>query len=175
MLIEFLYRNSSMRWTSTNKPPYRDSTKAKANEAKKEAKDTVDKLHETGHKLADDLKAKEKEVSKKLKKDLDETKSFLAKLYDSISERLVATSNYIYQSTSSGLETASNELKNPVVATQAVVAVGAIAGLAAVLKDRQQVFRFKTDGEISAILAGIVGFVALDGFLFNKYYPKYKK
>jgi len=126
-------------------------------------------------KLGEQAKKAEKEAEEKLKKQYKENKGPVLNFIKGISEKLTAATDYVFAKTSSGAVVAKEELKNPVVATQTVVSIGAISAAIVALQDRQRIFRFKTDNEITLILAAVAGAVALDGYLFSVFYPKYNK
>ncbi|CEP20779.1 unnamed protein product [Cyberlindnera jadinii] len=152
----------------------RDAEKA-AQDLKSQAKDAAHKAGATAKKLQGDLKKAEKDASDKIKKEYNEKKGPVIEFFKAIAEKVSATASYVVNTTTKGAHKATEELQNPVVATQAVVAVGAITGLVIGIQERAKIFRYKSDCEITAILAGLVGLVVLDGVLFTKYYPKYDK
>jgi 23S rRNA G2069 N7-methylase RlmK/C1962 C5-methylase RlmI len=142
---------------------------------KAQAKDAADKTQSKAKELHGDLQKAEKDAADKIKKEYDNHKGPAIDCFNAIAVKVSQAAFYVVNTTKSAASWAAEELKNPVVATQAVVAVGAIAGLIAGIQERSKIFRYKSDGEITAILAGLAGLVVLDGVLFNKYYPKYDK
>lgn len=126
-------------------------------------------------KLGEEAKKAEKEAAEKLKKKYNESKGPVLDFIRAVSEKVTLAADYVVSKTTSGAVVAKEELKNPVVATQTVVGIGAISAAIIALQDRQRIFRFKTDNEITLILAAVAGFVALDGYLFSVFYPKYNK
>lgn len=126
-------------------------------------------------KLGEDAKKASKEAAARAKKEYDASKGPVKKFLQQIADRITYATSYVVDSTYSASLQAKEELKNPVVATQTVVAIGAITGLVCGIQERAKIFRNKTDGEITAILAGLVGFVVLDGYLFVTNYDKYSK
>lgn len=118
---------------------------------------------------------KEKEIADKLKKDYYQSKSFVVKVYNNLAVKVSDAGSYLYTKASTFSITAREELKNPVVLTQTVFAIAAIPALVVGIKERSKIFGGKTDTEISLLLTGLIGLVAVDGFLFNKLYPKFDK
>ncbi|KAH3684309.1 hypothetical protein WICPIJ_004719 [Wickerhamomyces pijperi] len=160
--------------------------KKDADEFSAKAKDTLQNVKESVNSTIDDVKKelpkykeeakkKEKEIADKLKKDYDQSKSYLASVFNSLSEKLSNAGSYVYSQASNFTVVAKEELKNPVVLTQTVVALAAIPALVVGVQERSKIFGGKTDTEISLILSGLIGIVALDGLLFSNYYPKYGK
>lgn len=131
-------------------------------------KSEIPKLSEDGKKLAHD-------AIDKVKKDLSEGKNALHKFFDQVVASVSSATTYVVDATKTSSAKAKEELKNPVVATQAVVTIGAITGLIVGIQERAKIFKDRSDLEITAILTGLVGVIALDGFLFIKNYDKYKK
>mmetsp|Transcript_7032 Transcript_7032/g.7025 ORF Transcript_7032/g.7025 Transcript_7032/m.7025 type:complete len:183 (+) Transcript_7032:253-801(+) len=71
------------------------------------------------------------------------------------------------------LAKASEEFKNPVVITQALVGIsGLVAGYMTYLERH----RIHSDNKVVLATHGaiITGLIVADGYLFNKYYPQYK-
>lgn len=151
----------------------------KADEAssniKSKAQAAAGKASAKAKEYSGDIKKAEKDAADKIKNEYNEHKGPVIDFFNAVFAKLQGAASYVVNTSSSATSKASQELKNPVVATQAVVTVGAIAGLVVGIQERAKIFRFKSDGEITAILAGLVGLVALDGVLFNKYYSKYDK
>lgn len=152
-----------------------ENAKKSALGGKAVVEEKVNSLKKDLPKLGEEAKKAEKEAAEKLKKKYDENKGPVLNFIRSISEKITKATDYVVAKTSSGAVVAKEELKNPAVATQTVVGIGAISAAIVALQDRQRIFRFKSDNEISLILAAVAGFVVLDGYLFSVFYPKYKK
>ncbi|CDR38965.1 CYFA0S02e09626g1_1 [Cyberlindnera fabianii] len=146
-----------------------------AEDFKAAASDAKDKATKKAKEIGDDLKKAEKDASDKIKKEYDANKGPVIDFFKKIGAKISEAASYVVESTKSAAVTTSEELKNPVVASQVAVTIGAIAGLSAGIAQREKIFRFKSDNEITAILAGLAGLVVLDGYLFKTYYPKYDK
>lgn len=174
-------RDANKAGTKIESKLEKDADKAgkKAEEAsanlKTQAKDIGAKAQAKAKELHGGLKKAEKEASDKVKKEYEDHKGPVIDLFNAIVARVSSAASYVVNTTTKSANTAYEELQNPVVATQAVVAIGAIAGLVVGIQERAKIFRYKSDSEINLILAGLVGAVALDGLLFKKYYPKYDK
>lgn len=126
-------------------------------------------------KLGEEAKKAEKEAAEKLKKTYDDNKGPVLNFIRSVSAKITKATDYIVGKTTEGAVVAKEELKNPAVATQTIVGIGALSAAIVALQDRHRIFRFKSDNEISLILAAVAGFAVLDGYLFSVFYPKYKK
>lgn len=123
------------------------------NEAKNEASKAKDKLKKSiNSNLSDDDKKK-----------IDETKSFITKFLQSI-----------FNKTSCVVFNIKEEMKNPVVATQTILTIGAISGGICAYHERARVRRIPDD-VFNVYAAILTGAVLLDGLLFKSLYPKYKK
>ncbi|KAG7662407.1 uncharacterized protein J8A68_004055 [[Candida] subhashii] len=117
----------------------------------------------------------------KVSESKDEGKSVCKKVVANIKGAFSAVANAfcsagakVQSTTCSTVSRVGTELSNPVVAAQVVVvAGGAAAGYLAYVERN----RLNTDNKVFVCVNAsiITGLVVLDGFLFNKYYPKYDK
>ncbi|CCH46991.1 putative membrane protein [Wickerhamomyces ciferrii] len=158
------------------------SVETVAEDAKKSAlggkavvEEKVEDLKKDLPKLGEEAKKAEREAEKRVKKAYEDNKGPVLNFIRNVSEKVTQGVDYVFGKASSGAATAQEELKNPVVATQTVVSIGAISAAIVAIQDRQRIFRFKSDNEISLLLAAVAGFAILDGYLFSVFYPKYKK
>lgn len=135
------------------------------------------KVDEAKHKVQDFSKEL-KEAAKKQEKSAED---FLSKLFATVSENLKVASKKItdvgissYNASKECGYQAAQELQNPVVVVQTLVGLtGVVAGYYAYLERNRIDYSNKLTLGIHA--AVITGLVLVDGFLFNKFYPEYKK
>ncbi|ODV63049.1 uncharacterized protein ASCRUDRAFT_6641 [Ascoidea rubescens DSM 1968] len=97
------------------------------------------------------------------KKKIKETKSSIARFFE-----------YLFNKTSNAAYTITEELKNPIVATQSILTIGAIAGGIFAYHERARIRRIPDD-VLNVYAAILTGAVLVDGLLFKSLYPKYKK
>ncbi|EGV63522.1 hypothetical protein CANTEDRAFT_114342, partial [Yamadazyma tenuis ATCC 10573] len=143
-----------------------------------------DKLKEFEPKKQQFDGSKIKDFSKEIKKAKDsqaveDAEDFFKKLYGRLGEAFKTAGNTLHKVGLKASEkgqlavaTTSTELKNPVVVLQAVVGItGLIGGYFAYFERH----RIDTSNKLTLALHGaiITGFVLVDGYLFQKFYPKY--
>lgn len=121
---------------------------------------------------------------KEFEKDFDDAKhkghDLLSKIISNLKTRFQVTSKKIYdvgicasQQTSNAAHGTIQELKNPVVLSQTLVVItSVIGGYYAYLERHRIDFNNKLVLGIHGLI--LTGFVLLDSYLFNKFYPKYK-
>ncbi|CAK9438765.1 uncharacterized protein LODBEIA_P29890 [Lodderomyces beijingensis] len=156
-----------------------------AENLKKSGQELYEAASERGQQIYDAAAEKGHEAYEAAKKDFDEFekegKTFLSQLWadiQSFSKRVgtvVQKNAQALQETSGqALSRAGVELQNPVVITQLFVTAGGAAAAYLVYLERH---RIKSDNNyVVGLHASIItGLVLLDGFLFEKYYPKYDK
>lgn len=133
----------------------------------------------------DEAKAKvedfSKDVEEAAKREEEKGKDFLSKLYAKLSDNLKVANKKItdvgissFNATKDVGRQAAHELQNPVVIVQTLVGLtGAVTGYYAYLERNRIDYSNKITLGLHA--AVITGLVLVDGFLFNKFYPEYKK
>lgn len=155
------------------------AVESKAKEVAKDltagAKDLTNNAKGVANEIAKDVKKETTKISKEVKKEYDQHKGPVIDFFQRISNNIKSTAFYFYDVSRQGALRAQQELQNPVVATHAVIGIGAIAGAMAGIQERSKVFGGKTDAEITTILAAVAGIFALDFYAFGKLYPKYDK
>ncbi|ODV77595.1 uncharacterized protein CANTADRAFT_56556 [Suhomyces tanzawaensis NRRL Y-17324] len=144
-----------------------------------------EKLKKQGKQEAHDIIEKNNEKAKRVEEELEklerEGKSILNKVIASLQDGAAQLSQYfngagakLQSESCTVVSRTATELQNPVVVAQALVGVtGAIAGYFAYLERK----RINTEsGLVLGIHASVItGLVLADGYLFNKFYPKYDK
>lgn len=141
----------------------------------KKAKEVAKDITSNAKALKEDVKKETTKMSNGLKKEYDEHKGPVIEFFQKIATDIKNTASYFLDLSKQGSVKAQQELQNPVVATHAVIGVGAIAGLVTGIHERSKIFGGKTDFEITAILAGLTCLLALDLYVFQTLYPKYDK
>lgn len=125
--------------------------------AKEEAKDTLDLIDK-------------KDIEKKI----DQAENAIVALVKKVGNFFGYVANTAAQTAGNVGYKTKEELKNPVVATQAVITSGLIAGGIYAYQERFRIKRIPDD--VLYVYAGVItGFVVLDGLVFGKLYGKYKK
>lgn len=155
------------------------AAESKAKEVAKDltigAKDAANNARNAANHAAKEMKKETKKLGKEVKKEYNQHKGPVIQFFQRIAGDVKSTAGYIVNLSKQGAVKAQHELNNPVVASHAVIGVGAIAGMIAGVQERSKVFGGKTDFEITSILAGLTGLFALDFWVFGKLYPKYDK
>lgn len=141
------------------KKEFEEGSNEALNKAKSKARDLKKELHDL-----------EDEAKPYWDKAVAQVKSSIAKLSDYFGKSAATAQQY----SSQALATTCQELQNPVVVAQTLVGItGVVAGYIGYLERK----RINTDNKaVLCVHASVLtGLVLADGFLFNKYYPKYKK
>lgn len=128
----------------------------------------------------DKVKSKAKEFSKEAEHLKKEGNDLFKSLFESLKKGFAQASDSIHKVGLKSSETgkslvkkSSEELKNPVVLIQGLVLVSGFAGCYFAYLERN---RIDTNNKWTLGIHGalLTAFAAVDGYLFNKYYPKYK-
>jgi len=149
--------------------------------ANEEFEDLKNKSKKTLKKASGDMKEKYDQAEKELSELEKESKSFINDAAAYISKELLKLNTQLgsiftnlSKSTTDVVSSAYVELQNPVVLVQTVIGLTGIAAGYVAYVDRH---RIRTDNNlVLGIHASIItGLVVVDGYLFNKYYPKFQK
>ncbi|ODV94379.1 hypothetical protein PACTADRAFT_81957 [Pachysolen tannophilus NRRL Y-2460] len=146
-----------------------------ASNAEGNAKVDADKLKKKAGETASDAKKKLSDLEKDGKSKLDETEDFLKKYYNIFSSYVSDFGGKVSAKSSDVSSKAYKELQNPAVIGQIIATFGALGAFYVGYIERSKIFNSNHKCVVSAHVAVVTGFVLLDGFLFNKYYNKYKK
>lgn len=163
------YANAAAQ--GAEKLEHEKNVKSVENKAKEVAKD----ITSNAKALKDDVKKETSKLGDEIKKEYNEHKGPVIEFFQKISNDIKSTASYFFDLSKQGVAKAQTELQNPVVATHAVIGIGAVVGLITGIKERSRIFGGKTDLEITTILAALTGLVALDLYVFQSLYPKYDK
>ncbi|CAI5757646.1 unnamed protein product [Candida verbasci] len=164
-----------------------DNVAKKAEEKSEElagkSKQESERLQKQGKEFLNDASEKGNELYEEAKKEFNhlenEGKDLFSKLYGFLNEKAQCASQQFSKFStqlSKNTKDLSNrlylELQNPVVLTQLVVIAG---GAAAAYQGYLERHRIRSENNVVLGLHAsiITGLVLVDGFLFNKYYPKY--
>lgn len=104
---------------------------------------------------------------------LDNAENAIVRFVKYVGNAVGYYSNVAAEKVGSAGYTAKEEFKNPVVATQALITTGLLAGGVYAYQERFRIKRIPDD-VLYVYAAVLTGFVVLDGFTFKKLYPKYK-
>lgn len=141
----------------------------------KKAKEVAKDLTSNAKHLSEDVKKETSKLGEEIKKEYNEHKGPVIEFFQKLATDIKSTANYFLDLSKNAAVKAQQELQNPVVATHAVIGVGAAVGLITGIKERSKIFGGKTDLEITTILAAVTGLIALDLYTFKSLYPKYDK
>lgn len=136
-----------------------------------EAKAKIEeKLQDAEKKTKDALNTDDDEIKRKA----EQVENIIVKWAKKFGSFVGYYSEVASEKAGSATYTITDELKNPVVVTQAVITATAIAGAVTAYQER---FKFQRIPEQTLYIYAAVatGLVLLDGYAFSKYYGKYKK
>lgn len=134
------------------------------NKLKKESQEELKKLKKVANEAVGDFRKELDEIERQGESYYNKFIKYVKDTYNDLSSKVQTTSS----------KSIVEEIKNPVVITQALVGLG---GLVAGYFTYLERHRIKSENKIVlATHASIItGLILVDGYLFKTYYPKYKK